>query len=192
MKLKYVLIGIFAISLANNSLAMEKKTSLVQRFNEAQKTGEKLSSNDINLISKNLNLFKSVKSIAPCLFEKNRLQTLKNRTKTAKENDQAIAFVLCGNNLRIIIHPDYNSEALCNSINSTPSCFTNENLIKIRNKLFLPNRPSIILTRNTNNQLKMQTLGSNLAKITQSLDANHEVSIDDILDNIILEIEIPQ
>lgn len=62
MKLKYVIIGIFAISLANNSLSMEvyavksdlkTKTSLVERLKESQKPDGELSLNDFSLIKKN-------------------------------------------------------------------------------------------------------------------------------------------
>ncbi len=146
MKLKYVLIGIFAISLASNSLAMEEnatnvsdestkngaqtETSLVQKFEAAQKSGGKLSSDDFSSIRKQLTQLNLAKEVVPSLFVNNRLITLNDRRKTAETDNEAFTIVIGNKKVKIILGGEGQTQKqLYLSINSvpnnlnTPPCF---------------------------------------------------------------------
>ena len=137
MKLKYVLIGIFAISLASNSLAMEEnatnvsdestkngaqtKTSFMQRIDAAQKSGGKLSSDDFSSIRKQLTQLNLAKEVVPSLFMKNRLITLNDRRNTANTANAALTIVIGNKNVKIILGGEGQTpQQLYSSIISVP------------------------------------------------------------------------
>ncbi len=142
MKLKYVLIGIFAISLASNSLAMEKNpfatkkseteiiinnnAKILRTLNALQITGKKLSKEDFNSITQQVKLLGRVNNIVPGLFKKTRLETLKDRFETAAINDQPCVIVIDSNNVRIITGTEkQNSKDFHSSILSVTNNFSN-------------------------------------------------------------------
>ncbi len=127
-----------------------------------------------------------IKQVLPSLFEKDRLTELKKRSKAAKKTNETIAFILCGGKLKTIIHPNYNPDILYKSILSVPSCFDNDTIESMRNWLYNPNNPSVLLTRNSdNNTIIMQPLCNNFTALIKQFDTNNILHLNTIYNILI-------